>query len=396
LIESALFFALGFLVAGLIALMIMPSFWRRAVRLTRLRIEASTPLSLAEIKANRDQMRAEFARETRRLEMAAAELRRRAAERQIEAARARDQVAAIAGERDRIAAQLAAVEADLAARRDDFDNARAILDHSRHQGESQVHEVNDLKIRLADLIAEADARKVETAALRTTIQALEAKAGHLGDDRKQAIYRAEVAEAEIAKRDALIADERDRIKRIESALAERAKDLTAKSDRLTKAEARIAVLDAEAARLREALAAASAGPGDNLTRTMEGLERANADLESRLSALTADRDALADRLALLQTGPDGNGNAILRDRLADLAARIVDMTATAEGPDSAITRILADAPDRAPPAPTSPSPSASAPPAPPAKGGGKRKRRGLAERIRELKPNDPADAPPAA
>jgi chromosome segregation ATPase len=39
------------------------------VRLTTKRLEASTPLSIAEIRADKDQLRAEFAVSTRRLEM---------------------------------------------------------------------------------------------------------------------------------------------------------------------------------------------------------------------------------------------------------------------------------------------------------------------------------------
>jgi hypothetical protein len=48
---------------------IVPLVHNRAVRLTTKRIEASTPLSLAEIRADKNHLRAEFAISTRRLEM---------------------------------------------------------------------------------------------------------------------------------------------------------------------------------------------------------------------------------------------------------------------------------------------------------------------------------------
>jgi hypothetical protein len=41
----------------------------RAVRLTMRRLEASTPLSITEIRADKDQLRAEFAVSSRRLEL---------------------------------------------------------------------------------------------------------------------------------------------------------------------------------------------------------------------------------------------------------------------------------------------------------------------------------------
>jgi chromosome segregation ATPase len=67
-IEQTMIFALGFLVAGLVALAFAPAFWRRANRLTRRQLEMQIPLSVQEILAERDQLRAEFAVECCRLE----------------------------------------------------------------------------------------------------------------------------------------------------------------------------------------------------------------------------------------------------------------------------------------------------------------------------------------
>ena len=39
-IENIMYFALGLLVAGLVALAVLPAVWRRAVRLTKKRIDA--------------------------------------------------------------------------------------------------------------------------------------------------------------------------------------------------------------------------------------------------------------------------------------------------------------------------------------------------------------------
>lgn len=61
-------FALGFLVSGLLTLMLLPAFWRRALRLSQRRLEMQMPLSMAEIVAERDQLRADFAIRQRRIE----------------------------------------------------------------------------------------------------------------------------------------------------------------------------------------------------------------------------------------------------------------------------------------------------------------------------------------
>ena len=55
--------------------MIVPLVHNRAVRLTTRRLEAATPLSMAEIQADKDQLRAEFAMSTRRLEMSVDQLK---------------------------------------------------------------------------------------------------------------------------------------------------------------------------------------------------------------------------------------------------------------------------------------------------------------------------------
>src|SRR5213595_1473106 len=75
MIESIMYFGVGFLVAALLGLLFIPLVHNRAVRLTMKRLEASTPLSIAEIRADKDQLRAEFAMSARRLEMSVEQLR---------------------------------------------------------------------------------------------------------------------------------------------------------------------------------------------------------------------------------------------------------------------------------------------------------------------------------
>jgi hypothetical protein len=67
-IEHSLYFILGFSVAAILSLAVLPAFWRRAYRLSRRELEASLPLSPREIAAERDQLRAKFAVERLRLE----------------------------------------------------------------------------------------------------------------------------------------------------------------------------------------------------------------------------------------------------------------------------------------------------------------------------------------
>ena len=68
MLETVMLIAAGFLAASLLALLMVPVLWQRARQLTELRIRSQTPLSVAEIQADKDRLRAEYALEIRRLE----------------------------------------------------------------------------------------------------------------------------------------------------------------------------------------------------------------------------------------------------------------------------------------------------------------------------------------
>ena len=85
MIDIGMYVALGFLLASLLALMVAPAFWRRAVRLTKRRIEMTMPMSASDIQADKDQLRAEFAIELRRVEVALDKARDKAARELVEA-----------------------------------------------------------------------------------------------------------------------------------------------------------------------------------------------------------------------------------------------------------------------------------------------------------------------
>ena len=79
MIEPIMYGSLGFLAASILALVTIPSVHARAVRLTMRRLEATTPLSMTEIQAHTDQLRADFALSTRRLEISLEEFKTKAA-----------------------------------------------------------------------------------------------------------------------------------------------------------------------------------------------------------------------------------------------------------------------------------------------------------------------------
>jgi hypothetical protein len=79
MIQSLMLLGIGFLAACLLMVLLAPLIHERAVRLTMRRCLAATPLSVAELQADKDQLRAQFAMSLRRLEVIAEETRAKAA-----------------------------------------------------------------------------------------------------------------------------------------------------------------------------------------------------------------------------------------------------------------------------------------------------------------------------
>jgi hypothetical protein len=92
MIESLLYMAIGFLAAALLAIGVMPFIHARAERLTRQRIENGVPFSMAEMHAEKDALRADFAMSTRRLEIANERLRTQIARLMVQVSQKDDQL----------------------------------------------------------------------------------------------------------------------------------------------------------------------------------------------------------------------------------------------------------------------------------------------------------------
>ena len=95
MIEWFMFGALGFFLGCLLALMLSPPLWNRAVKLTTRKLEATMPMSLNDIQADKDQLRAEFAIELRKVEVALDKAKEKAARELIEANKRRVEIAVL-------------------------------------------------------------------------------------------------------------------------------------------------------------------------------------------------------------------------------------------------------------------------------------------------------------
>ena len=150
-----MYFLLGVLMATLVALLVLPAVWHRAVRLTTRRVEAAVPVSIFEVQADKDQQRAFFALNQRRLELQLDSLRENLVA----------QAATIETQRQKIH--------DLQRTFTDLDTRHALLTATGAERDVLLGEVQDQASdrarRIAALEAEATARGDSLATLATEL-----------------------------------------------------------------------------------------------------------------------------------------------------------------------------------------------------------------------------------
>lgn len=276
-----MYFMLGVLIATLVALLVLPAVWHRAVRLTTKRVEAAVPISIFEVQADKDQQRAFFALNQRRLELQSDAMRDTIVANAATIETQRQRTFELEGELKTLQAQHALLQATSAER-------DVLLGETQDQLTDRTAMVARLEEALADRVA--------------ALAALEAAHGTLtGDARAQ-------AEALKAREDAL-ASARTRITALEA-------DVTSLGARLADTTRRLeetsATLEAERAATLEARAIAAQAATElstDLTEAQEALALKVAESEARaqaIAALEAERDRLAQSLATAEADLDAN------------------------------------------------------------------------------------------
>jgi len=325
-IENIMYFALGLLVAGLVSLIILPAVWKRAVRLTKRRIEAATPITMAEFRADKDQLRAEFALSTRRLEMNVEALRKRLAEQLGEVNQKRSDVGLLKAERDKyiaIVKELEAREAELRTRVAELERDGADLAQRLRMRDRELDVRSEELERLRDTLradlplrADVDGQPLtgdydEDVDRLTTALAIERKrASFLEDQAKSLITRLESSDRRSAEATAAIAQMRDALASRDDRKSTDAEDLMVAEARIASAENRLNALLAEATQMVEK----SEGRAEQLLADKLSLE---AELDTlRKKVVDVESTILAD------WDTERIEEAHLRERLNDIAASV--------------------------------------------------------------------------
>src|SRR5207342_3286763 len=179
MIEPIMYLAIGFLVSMLFGLMIVPLVHNRAVRLTTRRLEAATPLSMAEIQADKDQLRAEFAMSARRLEMNVEQLKNKTTSQLAELGKKTDAINRMKvelGEKNAtifsLEAREKAIKEQLRATEEEFAARTEVLRQAEKALHDKQSELAKLGAELTDRSVTAESRKVELVTVNAQIDAL--------------------------------------------------------------------------------------------------------------------------------------------------------------------------------------------------------------------------------
>ncbi|MER9290644.1 hypothetical protein NKI71_10420 [Mesorhizobium sp. M0510] len=350
MVQSVLFFVLGFLCAGFLALMVAPAIWRRAVALTRRRVESSIPLTQTEIQADKDRIRAEYAMTTRRLEISVKALREKAAEQLVEINRGREAMKGLAVERtdkNQALTELGAKNEALRQREGELQQLSEQLKETERKLEKRAVELEKLERMYDDASFSSSSRQIELVARESEMQKLASDIAMLRGQRKEADRRGqEIAAESKAARDALKAEKKrtaeldKKVERLLATLADREDKLDRREKELARMRERSKSEDSAPA-LRLVGKGGDVARSDDLDKAIAKLDSDREQLEARLTALARENKRLKADLTALAASKATDSSSALREQMNALAAEVVHLTAKLEGPGSPVAKALA-------------------------------------------------------
>lgn len=324
-----MFFALGFFVAGFIAVLLTSALNQRAERLANRRMRAMFPVSLEEVAAERDHMRAEFAVATRNMERKQTRLHEEKAAALGDAGKQLSFANALKRELDDARGKVSMLEATQADLKGDLDTTRKDLEiatRAQNDSKRELETLREEKGRSARGQAEAEKRiegqRIAIAELEERVRAISAAAS---EQKKQADRRS----------DELVV-EKNAVQTLQETVAGHRANASRLGDRIgalekARDEARIAAgaidkLEAEARSLRDRLAQ-SQDDNQTLRRELAAIQATHASSVNAANpeagaARSATRMPAAATLqtATVQSGPDADNVERLQADLARIAA----------------------------------------------------------------------------
>jgi chromosome segregation ATPase len=335
MIEMIMLFCIGFLAAALIALLFFPLVHNRAVRLTVRRLEAATPLTIAEIRADKDQLRAEFAMSMRRLEMSVEQMKAKTVAQLAELGKKTDAINQLKKELGEKTATIFSFEErdktlieQMRTTEEEFELKSSSLRETERVLAEKEAELSKLIAELGDQSISADSQRVELAALRAQVEAMKISAGEY----ERAIKETGEQLARERSASAAAASELNkRVQELEASLSDQGQRLAAHEQENQRLRG-----EGETARkieddLRSELATVSSSVADKFKADIE-------QLQAQLAAAALERTKLQAEIAKLQQ--EAESTTLVRERVNTVAAEVARLTAALEGPESPVATLI--------------------------------------------------------
>jgi chromosome segregation ATPase len=378
MIEPIMYLGIGFLIASLLGIVLVPLVHGRAVRLTKRRLEAATPLSMAEIQADKDQLRAEFAMSTRRLEMSVEHMKAKTTSQLAELGKKTDAINRLKIELGDKTASIFALEAHEKALKDQLKTTEqeyavktADLREAERTLADRQAELRKLSLNLDERSVTADSQRIEIVALKTQIEALKDRISDFEKEIKLTEDRLQREQHEARTAAQELSNERTKVENLANRVAELERQLVLQTTEAELLGRRVLELEERAAeqsrvigereydaeQMRGQLAAAQdtearlrgeiAADEERHNGSIANLHAEKALREKELTQAQVELASLQAEIAAMKREAEATWvaerveNALLRERINDVAAEVARLTVVLEGPNSPIEAILA-------------------------------------------------------
>jgi len=342
---------------------------------------------MAEIQADKDQLRAEFAMSARRLEMNVEQLKNKTSSQLAELGKKTDAINRMKielGEKNAtifsLEAREKAMKEQLRATEEEFSAKTQSLRDAEQALRDKQNELAKLNAELSERSMRAESRQVELVSVRAEIDDLKGHVGHAEKEfaETQARLQHERSETEKATRE--LAEARSRVENLSQRVTDldrqlivQVKEAEMLGNRVNDLEQRLATQgkllaerEFENAQLRQARDAAEraaqqlreeiALTSNGALPALEKLRSEKAAVEEQLRMARDERAKLQRDINAIQQQAESSWatermeNALLRERINDIAAEVAKLAMQLEGPNSPIETMLAESASTAAPA----------------------------------------------
>ncbi|MGV8938136.1 MAG: hypothetical protein ACOH2J_13505 [Allorhizobium sp.] len=360
MIEYALLFGLGFLTAAMVAMLLAPAIQHRIVVYTENRFKATMPLSPQEIRAQKDMARAVYAAEnaktvyelgrsrekTLQLQLKNDTLSRDASRLWAEAQDVHAQIEEMSVEAGNLRSQIRREEGNVT-------HLKEALVRTEELAAAKDLEIDRLTHRLDRKSVDMDNMRIEKSTAETEIENLKMRIHALRDEREELRRGGSLSGKRAKDAEMRLTQEEHKLIRLDDRLA---RAMAENVDRDAALERRAVEIDRLKAKLKQANASARAAvralraanlpvptsaddfkdePDEGsvpMLKTVEAL-----DPVKLASELHHQHTALTERLVKAKSA---TSDEALREEVAEIAAKMVVLTALREGKSSPIPKIL--------------------------------------------------------